>query len=104
MDSRVRRLRLTRGATTFDVDAVTVQTADVTDLALQVQLAEAVASTTKISIQSLMTQGAYWLWASQYEGETEYEHGFVKAGTEPNRIEQSWALYDIDNAVVGRWG
>ena len=85
----------------FDVDAVTVQTADVTDLALQVQQAETVASTTKITIQSLMSQGAYWLWASTDEGESEYEHGFVKAGTEANRIDESWSYYDSGSWVEG---
>jgi hypothetical protein len=82
----------------FDVADVTVQTADVTDLAQQVQTAEAVASTTKISIESLLTQGAYWLWASTDGGENEYEHGFVKAGAEPNRLVESSSLYDVDTA------
>ena len=87
----------------FDVADVTVQTADVTDLAQQVEQAEAVASTTKITIQSLMTQGAYWLWAATYDGENEYEHGFVKAGAEANRIDESWSFYDVDTSswVVG---
>ena len=87
----------------FDVADVTVQIAEVTDLAQQVEQAEAVASTTKISIQSLLTQGAYWLWASTDDGENEYEHGFVKAGAEPNRLEESWSLYDVDTSswVVG---
>jgi hypothetical protein len=87
----------------FDVADVPVQTADVTDLAQQVQQAEAVASTTKLAIQSLMTQGAYWLWASTNDGENEYEHGFVKAGAEPNRIDESWSFYDVDISswVVG---
>jgi len=87
------------GGADFDVDAVTVQTADVTDLAVQVQLAETVASTKKVSVQSLMTQGAYSLWASQNQGESEYEHGFVKAGAEANRLEQSASYYDVDAAA-----
>jgi len=78
----------------FDLVDVTVQSADVTDLAQQVQLAETVASTTKVTIQSLMTQGTYWLWASTNQGESEYEHGFVKAGAEANRLNESWAFYD----------
>ena len=88
----------------FNVNAVTVQTADVTDLALQVQQAEAVASTTKITIQSLMSQGAYWLWASTNGGEPEYEHGFVKAGAEANRVDESWSYYDSGSWVAGEAG
>ncbi len=82
----------------FDVADVTVQIADVTDLADQVAQAEVAASTTKLTVQSLMTQGAYWLWASTDDGENEYEHGFVKAAAEPNRLEESWSLYDVDTA------
>jgi hypothetical protein len=88
----------------FDVADVTVQTADVTDLPQQVAQAEAAASTTRITIQSLLTQGAYWLWTATENGENgengenEYSHGFVKAGAEVNRIDESASLYDVDTS------
>jgi hypothetical protein len=80
----------------FDVDNVTVEIAEVADLAQQVEQAEAVASTARITIQSLLAQGTYWLWASTNDGQQEYEHGFAKAAAEANRVEEAWSFYDAD--------
>ena len=80
----------------FDLDAVTVETADVTNLADRVEETEAVASATKISIQSLLEQGVYWIWA---EGE-EFEYGHLEAGAEANRLEESWFVYDDSGTWV----
>jgi hypothetical protein len=89
--------------TAFNLANVTIPTADVADLAQQVEQAEAVASTTKISIQSLMTQGAYSIWASTNGGESEYEYGFFKAAAAANRVDSSDSFYDVDTASWVVW-
>ncbi|GFE84984.1 hypothetical protein GCM10011487_69840 [Steroidobacter agaridevorans] len=78
----------------FDIDAVTVPPADFADLAQQIESAEQAASSAKLSIESLLNQGAYWLWSDQ----DEFEYGFVKASSEPNRIVESWSFYE-----AGAW-
>lgn len=74
----------------FDIDTVTVQTADVTDLTQQIQEIEAVAGATKVSIESLMAQGVYSIWS----GEDEYEYGYLKGAEVAGRLEESWSSYD----------
>lgn len=79
----------------FSVDAVTVQTADVTNLAEQIQEAEDVASATQVSIESLLAQGMYWVESA----EDEHEYGYVKSSAVAGRIEESWSFFDTTTST-----
>lgn len=83
----------------FDIDAVTVPTPDVDDLEQQIENVEAVASSTKASIQTILEQGVYWMWADAENDE--YEYGFMEAANTAGRLQESWFLYDEGAWVEG---
>ena len=83
----------------FDIESVTVQAADVSDLSQQLQNAEIIAGGTKASVQSVIEQGAYWMWAD--DEENEYEYGFMKAAATAGRLEEKWYFYAAGDWVLG---
>lgn len=85
-------LAVDQAGDSFNIAAVTVTKADVTDLGDQVEQAAAAASATPTSIQSLLTQGVYWIWAD--EEDDEFEYGRLAAGTEAGRLTERFFYYD----------
>jgi hypothetical protein len=79
----------------FDIDAVAIETADVTNLAQQVAEAEAAASAVPVSIQALLAQGVYWMWAR----DDEYEYGFTEAA-DANRLQERRYFHEGDAWVL----
>lgn len=81
----------------FDIETIAVDVADTTDLEAQLEDAEAVAGFTKLSAQTLLAKGGYWIWGRAAEGDdpAEYEYGWVKAKTnQPGKLDEAWFIHD----------
>lgn len=80
----------------FDLTAVNITPPDFTDLAQQIETAEDVASAAKISIESLMDQGVWWMYAE----DGEYEYGKLEAAAEAGKLQEQWFGY---NSEISAW-
>lgn len=81
----------------FDIEKVSVDVADTTNLQDQLEEAEAVSGFATLSAQTLLAGGGHWIWGRAPEGDNpaEYEYGWVQAKTDqPGKLDEAWYIHD----------
>lgn len=85
----------------FDIEEFNVPAANVADLTKRIADVEAAAGAKKVSVESLVTQGLYWLWGEEDDDGSEFEYGVMRKAETAGRLQESWFIHNGSSWVEG---